>query len=92
MLTFVVAVVTAETDVAPDSSSFVELLLAPEMFSMADVAAVNGCSKNLFTMNTRITKKELILECTQSKVVDILLLNVFAINSIVNAVSYLVGR
>lgn len=47
MLTFVVAVVTADTDVAPDSSSLVELLLAPEMLSMADVAAVNGCSKNL---------------------------------------------
>lgn len=47
MLTFVVAVVTADTDVAPDSSSLAELLLAPEILSMADVAAVNGCSKNL---------------------------------------------
>lgn len=47
MLTFVVAVVTADTVVAPDSSSLFELLLAPDMLSMADVAAVNGCSKNL---------------------------------------------
>lgn len=56
MLTFVVAVVTADTDVAPDSSSLVELLLAPEILSMADVAAVNGCSKNLFCVRERITK------------------------------------
>lgn len=47
MLKFVVAVVTADTVVAPDSSSLFELLLAPDMLSMADVAAVNGCSKNL---------------------------------------------
>lgn len=47
MLTFVVAVVTADTAVAPDSSSLFELLLAPDILSMADVAAVNGCSKNL---------------------------------------------
>lgn len=55
MLTFVVAVVTAETDVAPDSSSLAELLLAPEMLSMADVAAVNGCSKNLFYSHRHAT-------------------------------------
>lgn len=47
--------VAAETVVAPDSSSLFELLLAPEMLSMADVAAVNGCSKNLWNeMKSRL--------------------------------------
>lgn len=47
MLTFAVGAV--ETAAAPpDSSSLFALLLPPDIFSIADVAAVNGCSKNLF--------------------------------------------
>lgn len=42
MLTF-----AADAVVAPDSSSAFELLFAPDIFNMADVAAVNGCSKYL---------------------------------------------
>lgn len=32
---------------AAESSSVLEPLLPPDMFNMAEVAAVNGCSKNL---------------------------------------------
>lgn len=56
-MTFAAAAAAAAAAADSSLSAFVALFAPPDIFNMADVAAVNGCSKNLCARRNRESRK-----------------------------------